>query len=104
MLINLTPHKLNIRTSDNNFMELASSGVVRVKSERQFLGTHEGGVKMYTTSFGEVEGLPEPVHGVIFVVSLLVKQACPKRKDLASPGTLIRDEEGRPIGCDGLNM
>ena len=83
-------------------VELPSDGVARVATTQK-KGAIIDGIQCYTTSFGEVEGLPEPQPGTILVVSLLVKQAAGNRFDLASPGQLIRDEEGRPIGCDGLN-
>ncbi len=59
-------------------------------------------IPVFRTTFGEVEGLPEPQDDTLYIVSLLVRRARPYRGDLLSPGQLIRDAEGRPIGCKGL--
>jgi hypothetical protein len=67
------------------------------------VGEHDG-LPLYQAEFGEVEGLPEPAEGVLYVVSMLVRQAVPERTDVASPGELVRDEQGRVIGCRGLNV
>lgn len=57
------------------------------------------------TSFGEVTGLPVAKEGTILVVSGLVASAIGgQRSDVFSPGALIRDDSGRPIGCQGLTQ
>lgn len=60
------------------------------------------------TAPGETTGLPPEVpsehdeHPKVFIVSTLVRLAHPERRDLASPGELVRNEAGQPIGCRGL--
>ena len=46
--------------------------------------------------------LCDEMDGVILIVSTLVKNASPDRKDLVSPGELIRNEAGQPVGCKGF--
>ena len=53
-------------------------------------------------SFSEVEGLPEPKKDTYYVVSALVAGAAKNRDDLLIPNDIIRDEEGRIIGCRSL--
>ena len=60
-------------------------------------------IPLFMTSFGEASGLPESDPNIIFIVSLLVRQAVPERQDLYSPGELLRDDSGQPIGCIGLS-
>ena len=60
------------------------------------------GIPLARTAFGAVEGLPGPVEGVVYVVSALVRSAVPGRCDVTSPGDLVRDSEGRVVGCRGL--
>ena len=60
------------------------------------------GIALVAPSFGAVEGLPEPQEGVLFLVSALVRAAVPSRHDVASPGDLVRDPEGRVVGCRNL--
>lgn len=104
-MVNLTPHILNIFRADGSEVKLVPEGLARVSSTREHVRTVDG-IAIYRTSFGEVEGLPEPQEGVFFITSLVVKQAARKlgRWDVLSPGDLIRDEAGQPIGCDGLNI
>jgi hypothetical protein len=106
MLKNLTPHALNIFDAEgkNLVVTIPPSGQVArcsVKSEK--VGEAEG-VDLFAASFGLVEDLPNPEEGTIFVVSMLVRSALPAREDLASPGDLIRDDKGQPVGCKGLNI
>lgn len=98
-LVNLTPHLVNIGD-----IELPTSGVVaRVKVEHQPAGTHAD-VPLVVGSYGDVSNLPEAMEGVLYVVSAAVRTALPHRKDLASPAHLVRDEEGRIIGCQALEI
>ncbi len=53
-------------------------------------------------SGGTVVDLPDPTPGVWLVVSLVVRAAAPGRRDLLSPGALVRGPDGQPTGCQGL--
>jgi len=101
MIVNQTPHVLNIHTP-SGVVEVAPSGsVARCAVFSEAAGSHEG-VPLTRTTMGKVEGLPSPQPGVLYVVSMVVRAACPERKDVASPGPLVRDEKGQPCGCQGL--
>lgn len=103
MLINLTPHRLDIVDADGNVVSVPPSGqVARVAQTREQRGTIDGLAVTYST-FGQVEGLPEPQDGVIYVVSGLVLAAVPDRADVFAPGEAVRDSEGRVIGARGLS-
>ena len=98
--INLTPHALNIHTPDG-VVNLAPSGeVARVSSSSEVAG-FLGDIPLFRTTLGEVTGLPAPEEGVALIVSGMVAAASP-RKDVFSPGDLVRDDGGRPVGCKGL--
>ena len=57
-------------------------------------------IKINSTSFGEVEGLPAPEDGTLFIVSALVAQALKGvRNDLVVPDDTVRDDRGVIIGC-----
>ena len=119
-VVNLTPHAINLYEDDLSGSELLavvepSGKVARCKVEKVETGeisyingknsrttNNMSGVKLYKTVFGEVADLPDPVEGTIYIVSMLVRQAVPHRDDLYSPGELIRNEAGQPIGCYGL--
>lgn len=105
-LINLTPHEINIYDAEGErlLVSLPSKGEARCEVVREL--SHHGmfGVPEFATAYGKVEGLPREVPGTTYVVSLLVRQALPHRLDLASPGELIRDDRGKPVGCKGLDI
>jgi hypothetical protein len=132
MLVNLTPHVLNIIVGDETLNLQPSGTVARVATKEETVGlapstecSHCGGfgeieapemgsqgsykcecsgmsIPIVKTSFGEVEGLPEPQKGTYYVVSRLVLTAS-RRGDLLAPGQLVRNKEGQPIGCKGLS-
>ncbi len=99
--INLTPHNLAIHNGEGEVTEIAPSGIVaRVAATKSQTGCIDG-IPVFKTAFGEIQDLPEAKEGVIYVTSLLVAQAT-KRADVFSPGELLRNEQGQPIGCLGL--
>ena len=102
-LVNLTPHTLNIHSS-NNVTDIAPSGeIARVTTSYNHTNT-VAGINVYSCVYGNVSGLPEPQENKIFVVSGVVKSAVPERTDVMAPGELIRNESGKPIGCNGLRQ
>jgi hypothetical protein len=113
-VVNLTPHAINVQRDDGAFVTFPPSGsVARVETvttpvyvmERS-LAMRElalaDGVLVSVQKFGEVTGLPEPEDGTLYIVSAMVRTAVPHRRDVLSPGELIRNDAGQPIGCAGL--
>ena len=98
--VNLTPHALNIHALEE-VVTLPPSGEVARVSTTETPGPEVGGIPTTITSLGEVTGLPAPKAGAVYIVSGMVASAAP-REDVMSPGPLVRDESGRPIGCRGL--
>ena len=98
--INLTSHTINETTTG---LEIPRSGIVaRVKQSTTKAAKHAG-VPIYTSVFGEVEGLPAPQEDVIYILSALTLNAVSEdRTDVVAPGNLQRDERGQPIGCMGF--
>ena len=98
-VVNLTPHEIKEVESGISFPP--SGEIARVdsimKKEEQI-----GRMPVYSRSFGDVIGLPEPSLNTLFIVSGLVLEAAKDRKDLLAPGELVRDKNGRPIGCKGF--
>ncbi len=102
--VNLTPHTLNVH-SNGTITDVPPSGnVARVEVSITQEDTING-INIYGTTFGDVVGLPpyRPAENLIFIVSGKVKAAVPSRHDVMCPGSLLRDENGKPIGCEGLH-
>lgn len=117
---NYTPHAINIlpapapsalgrnESSDEDGMTLEqtfpSEGIARVSVTETPLHRTYGGVVLVRQEFGNVTGLPDAEEGFLLIVSTIVKSALPDRRDLVSPASLVRDDEGRIIGCRSLSL
>lgn len=102
-LINFTPHTINIYgvTGEHIISVQPEATPARCAVVSEDAGA-AGDVPLFRTKFGAVTGLPEPQLNTLYIVSMIVRQAYPHRDDLASPGELIRDVNGQPVGCRGL--
>lgn len=107
MLKNLTPHEVKIfklvgATPDLDVVIEAGDLVARVSCEYIKVDKKVDGIDLYRPVLGEVTGLPEYSEGTYLLVSAMVREALPLRKDLVFLGQLLRDDEGQVIGCLGL--
>lgn len=99
--VNLTPHAIDIRRADGNILHIESSGTVaRVDEKRNALPPIDD-INITTASYGDIYGLPDSEPDTVYIVSMLVL-AKTTRVDVFAPGPLIRDAQGRVLGCDGL--
>ncbi len=100
-IVNLTPHAVTI-----NGLTIQPDGrIPRLREETREVDqiTVDGHtLPVIETTLGELEGLPEPADGVVYVVSRMVAEAAPRRHDLYFPGRLLRDSEGRIVGAESL--
>ena len=96
-ILNYTPHSINIEGKEPMF----SNGSARVNETAEIIDNLNG-IDVISKTLGAVEGLPNSVDNVFYVVSLIVAQALPLRKDLLIPGELLRDEKGAIVGCKNL--
>jgi hypothetical protein len=100
--VNLTPHTINEVTSGTKFP--VSGQVARVKASTETVDIHAG-IPLYQSVFGEIEGLPDPQEGVMYIVSSLALNAVPKeRVDVVAPGNVTRNENGEVVGCCGFRV
>lgn len=106
-IMNLTPHAINFVTSEGeSLMTVTPSGqLARVTARTITTGEVTVGdvtLPVTGTTYGEVEGLPEPEEGTIYIVSSLVASRVPDRTDVFIPNESVRDSAGRIIGCKSL--
>lgn len=107
-LVNLTPHKITIIGSDGEVMcEIAPSGTIARAASVIVDDGSVDGIPVVRTSYGLVEGLPEPIDGTMYIVSSLTATAARRSgrttEDLLIPGRMVRDEEGVILGCQALS-
>lgn len=102
-IINLTPHDVVVRLEDGSERVFPATGeTARVKTISKDAGEMMG-VPTVTQSYDVIEGLPEPKKGVLYLVSMVVRQAAQAegRTDVISPDTspegAIRDDKGRIV-------
>ena len=105
-IVNLTPHVLNIQAGDGAFLVLKPESTPPARVACNSVFAHRFlGIDMVKTTYGEIENLPDPKYGITYVVSGMVLAALKgTRPDVCSPGELIRDDAGKPIGCKGLRV
>lgn len=104
MFVNLTPHEIHVCDNNGNIVRTIerSGEIARCAVSSIEVGTHDG-TPLMTTKFGEISGLPEPSENVLYIVSLLVRQALPERMDLVSPGEIVRKPDGTIVGCKNFS-
>lgn len=105
--VNLTPHSINITTVNGGIMEIPSSGLIRAKQE---LVSSEiiDDIEFAIYNYSEPIGVPEVLEDdTIYIVSKLALDACREHgidtTNFVIPGEVIRDEDGRVIGCKSLS-
>lgn len=106
--VNLTPHALRIRRNKTNTAtEVDPTDRVlqpaampaRISSKTVNMGDIDG-VPLVKTELGEIENLPEPQEGVIYIASMLVvqKAASMGRTDVLGPNTSPNEDLRYPKG------
>ena len=96
--VNLTPHQITV--AGRAFP--ASGDIARVTTTSTPMG-EVAGIPITVTVTGDVMGLPAAKANTLYLVSAMVRLACPNRGDVLSPGALVRDDSGRVIGCKSLD-
>lgn len=101
-LVNLTPHALAVIVEGGDVLHIPPSGqVARVAMVRRPV-FNIGEIPVFRSEAGPVIGLPAKKSGTFLITSALVRLAADYRDDVFSPGELVRDTNGQPIGCRGL--
>jgi len=104
-IVNLTPHSIVLRTEEGDVTVPPSGTVARVAVKQVEIECPGLPVHVARNEYGEVEGLPEPKDGTIYVVSSLVLSRVHGRIDVFAPDTgptAIRDEAGRIVAVRRL--
>lgn len=117
-IINLTPHPVTLfedNLAGNNYNELCVFHPSEEPARCAMISdtippdSHEFFFPIQVTRYGQVEGLPEEQEGIYYIVSALVRLACPDRRDLLSPANMVRVEEdgpdkGKVLGCRAFDV
>lgn len=117
-VINCTPHEIVVYAKSDIYMDestrtyrLKPSAKIRLSlppspwiarcSRKDVVTEYIEGIPTFTTQFDNITDLPAPEDGVWYVVSNIVAQNAKTmgRMDCLIPHHIIRDAEGRIIGC-----
>lgn len=102
-LLNLCPHVVGYEAPNGETVIYKKMGVVaRTNSNISDVGSIVANgveVRLNSISLGETESLPAPRAGTMYIVSRIVRENNPHRKDLLSPAMKDRvlDEEGNVL-------
>lgn len=100
---NFTPHEINLLDENQQVILTIQPEETPIRLSQSTVQVDEiAGVAITETQFGETQGLPEQQEGVYLIVSRLVLSANPERSDLLVPNQLVRDDNGRILGCQSL--
>lgn len=118
MIINCTPHDVAIYSTADCYMRdgflylrddeeeypeplhvyQAAKEPARVTFVQKPVGAVDG-ILIYRRFTEDIVSLPDPKPGTYYIVPKMLAQACPERTDLILPGTVVRDADGRVVGC-----
>ena len=104
MIVNLTPHPIAVRTPDGT-IDIPPSGQVARLITSQIPAGETHGVPVVSTILRDISGLPGPRPGTVYLVSSIVAQAVPDRRDVVAPDTgpsAVRDENGQIVAVTRL--
>lgn len=101
--VNCTPHAITLLSAEGEVLFTLPKGAVipRLVQTTEAVKVVNG-VPITETQFGDTTNLPAEQEGVYLIVSRLVMAANTYRHDLLVPNELVRDEEGRILGCKSL--
>lgn len=102
-IINKTPHTINLMDENlNEILNLPSEGEARATTKNVRTG-EVNGTPIFAVEYGEPTGLPEPIENTFYVVSRITAESAKAygrtTEDLLLTNDLVRDEQGRIVGC-----
>ena len=103
LILNVTPHTVTLFRKKKKPLVFPRAGApVRVSSRIERVG-HLNGIPLTKLVYDKPEGLPEEQDNVFYIVSTVVKAALPDRRDLLVPAEMVRDSDGKKIGCQSFD-
>lgn len=105
----MTPHQINLFDEENQILHIyPSKGTIRLETSKQQVQIDGLSDKIPTykvvRSQANKDLLPKEKPGTYYIVSSMVQEAHPERKDFIAPNTsadsagAVRDEKGNIVG------
>ena len=85
--INMTPHVVRVLLPDGSYRVFEPSGARAIVTATPTPQGEWDGVPLISTTWGQLEGLPEPAEGTLYICSTLAAQGASRlgRTDVVSP-------------------
>jgi len=102
-LVNLTGHDVTLIQWDDQAATIRADGQMRVYSNAEATGMVRTDVHIPVLDIVEqrLSMAAEPKDGTLFIVSGIVA-AKARRRDFVVPSRVVRDQNGRAVGCRAL--
>lgn len=103
MIINCTPHPVTMCDDNGVIYRTFPRGEI-IPRLSVIVGKANSidGIPTTKSTFSECLNLPQKKKGVFYIVSQMVKNAYPNRKDFLVPTEIVRDKNNNIIGCKSL--
>jgi len=102
-IINLTHHPITIMNKKGELVTIPPSGQI-ARADFDVIQVDEiDNIPIYEIKYKNIVGLPEPKEGVIYVVSAIMKNAVPDRRDVVATFNVDRID-GKPTHCKGFRV
>jgi|694.fasta_scaffold02859_2 hypothetical protein len=106
-IVNMTPHAVVMYKDGEVAATFESNGVARARQSDEKVGTLLG-FDTVRSVFGATEGLPEYVENTFVIVSAITGNAAKasgrRTDDLLLTSGLVRDEDGKILGCTAFAL
>jgi|TARA_R100000084_G_C4608938_1_gene127033 hypothetical protein len=100
---NLTPHSINLiaEVEDESFTISPSGNTLRLDSTEKtlFRFCYAPEISVHQVTYSVAGELPPMIENHYYIVSALVANAYPDRRDFLMVHKTVRDDNGRIIGC-----
>lgn len=100
-ILNLTPHTVSVLHNNGEVVTFPVHGEAPRVSYDDHMACNIGDFSVSVRCGIEaVEGLPDEEEGVFFIVSSMVREACPQRRDLLTPDSgpdAVRNGKGHVL-------
>lgn len=102
-LVNLTGHDVTLISWDDEAVTIPATGQLRVYSHQEVYGMVRGEVDVPLLEIIEqrLSMAADEQPGTLYIVSGIVA-AKARRRDFVVPSRVVRDENGRAVGCRAL--
>ena len=103
-LHNLTPHPIEILDEENKTIKVLDgcNTPPRISSKTTRTGNTIERIPISQNEYWEVKNLPEYQEGHVYIVSMMICNACSDRSDLFIVNEIVRNEKGQIIGAKSI--